>query len=407
MLLRVVPILVAIVALFATLTSVAAMPFEAPVLGGAAPTFTPTVIPTSTTIVAPTITSTLTVAAPSVTSTLSATVLPFADLSVSMTTTVSGGGTSAQQITHNIEVRNLGSVATTLSTVLAIPIPQGATFAFANGCNPPDAAGNVSCTVPTLQPGGTATYQVIMNSTGSNNQIVTVANLDPGIVISNDVNRNNNTAVVVTPVAQTTFQTGVPTATFIPTSTSITITPIVTVVVITATPVPGAPTPTATSVPVPTQPTTGGFQWIRILAPTEAVSTENEVLWIAQPGELYYVVREEGGWVLAIWEGDTPFWQVWIQLDARVQQLTLDRPGPGATIGQIWLVVFSPTDAYTVTMDPAWVANPGEWYRVVSIEADWALAVWEGDPPDVQVWIQIDNRVEITVLDLPGPTGRL
>ena len=31
----------------------------------------------------------------------------------------------------------------------------------------------------------------------------------------------------------------------------------------------------------------------------------------------------------------------------------------------------------------------------------WALAVWEGDPPDRTVWIQLDDRVVRTLIQ-PG-----
>jgi hypothetical protein len=67
---------------------------------------------------------------------------------------------------------------------------------------------------------------------------------------------------------------------------------------------------------------------------------------------------------------------------------------------QPWLVVFADTTAYSVTDDPMWTAAPGEWYRVVREEGGWALAIWEGDPPEYSVWIQLDERV--MRVDLPG-----
>ena len=47
-------------------------------------------------------------------------------------------------------------------------------------------------------------------------------------------------------------------------------------------------------------------------------------------------------------------------------------------------------------MDLLWVAEPGERYKVRQQEDGWALVIWEHDPPELQEWIQIDNRVAIT-----------
>ena len=68
-----------------------------------------------------------------------------------------------------------------------------------------------------------------------------------------------------------------------------------------------------------------------------------------------------------------------------------------------WLHVLSATQAYSVTMDPLWVAQPGEWYYVVSEEDGWALAVWENDPPDWQEWIQMDTNVELVMANRSIP----
>jgi hypothetical protein len=115
-------------------------------------------------------------------------------------------------------------------------------------------------------------------------------------------------------------------------------------------------------------------------------------LWLAQPGEWYYVVAEEAGWALGIWEGDTAEEPVWIQIDTRAELQMADRPIPRP---QLWLVVFAPTQTYSVTNDPLWVALPGEWYRVVRQETGWALAIWELDPPEWSVWIPLDG-VQLT-----------
>jgi len=63
-----------------------------------------------------------------------------------------------------------------------------------------------------------------------------------------------------------------------------------------------------------------------------------------------------------------------------------------------WLVVFADTPAFSVTDDPMWTAAPGEWYRIALQEADWALAIWENDPPEYSVWIHLDERVMRTEL---------
>jgi hypothetical protein len=115
-------------------------------------------------------------------------------------------------------------------------------------------------------------------------------------------------------------------------------------------------------------------------------------LWVAQPDEWYYVLRTEDGWALVVWEGDSLSSSEWIQIDPRVELVASDRAIPQL---QLWLVVRAPTPAYSVPMDPLWVALPGEWYSVALEEDGWALVVWEGDPPDSQEWIQIDDRVEL------------
>src|SRR5687767_452382 len=120
MLIRVVPILAALFALMATINTASAVPSGAPLLQlSPTPVLTSTDLPTSTAI--PTITppATPTVVTPTVaiTATSSSTALPLPDLGVLMTTTVAGAGTTTQQVTHNIEVRNFGGAASGLSTI--------------------------------------------------------------------------------------------------------------------------------------------------------------------------------------------------------------------------------------------------------------------------------------------------
>lgn len=71
-------------------------------------------------------------------------------------------------------------------------------------------------------------------------------------------------------------------------------------------------------------------------------------------------------------------------------------PAPPPPVAELWLVVFAPTQAYSVTDDPLWVSQPGEWYRILLEESGWALAVWESDPPEWAVWIELDQRVQLT-----------
>jgi N-acetylneuraminic acid mutarotase len=74
--------------------------------------------------------------------------------------------------------------------------------------------------------------------------------------------------------------------------------------------------------------------------------------------------------------------------------------GDGAGYTPRWLVVLAATPVYSVSDEPLWIAQPGERYRVVEIESDWALAVADGDSPAWSVWIQVDDRVA-----LAGPSG--
>jgi len=132
-----------------------------------------------------------------------------------------------------------------------------------------------------------------------------------------------------------------------------------------------------------------------VLAPTPAYSVTMDPLWTAQPGEFYYVLQQESGWALAVYETDPPSFAVWIQVDSRVTVSVLNRPIPPAPAA-LWLQVLAPTQTYSTTDDPLWIAQPGEWYKVVDQDAGWALAVYETDPPDYVVWIPIDQRVQLT-----------
>jgi N-acetylneuraminic acid mutarotase len=68
----------------------------------------------------------------------------------------------------------------------------------------------------------------------------------------------------------------------------------------------------------------------------------------------------------------------------------------GGSYRPTWLTVRASTPLYSPTMDPLRDAQPGERYRVVEQDPDWALVQLLGDPPALQEWIAIDDSVELT-----------
>ena len=104
------------------------------------------------------------------------------------------------------------------------------------------------------------------------------------------------------------------------------------------------------------------------------------------------VERQEGGWALAYWEGDSPAWSVWFQVDNRVEMSVQDRVIPGQAL---WILVLAPTQTYGQDDSPAWIAQAGEWYQVIQQDGNWVLAFWEGDAPAAATWIELDGRVEL------------
>ncbi len=63
---------------------------------------------------------------------------------------------------------------------------------------------------------------------------------------------------------------------------------------------------------------------------------------------------------------------------------------------ELWLSILEPTPVYSDAGEVLWVAEPGEWYRVLSQDAGWALVVWENDPAELAVWIELDGRVQLS-----------
>jgi hypothetical protein len=44
-----------------------------------------------------------------------------------------------------------------------------------------------------------------------------------------------------------------------------------------------------------------------------------------------------------------------------------------------WLLILAPIQTYSVEMDTLQMAQPGDWYRVMLTEGDFALVDWEGN----------------------------
>jgi hypothetical protein len=252
-----------------------------------------------------------------------------------------------------------------------------------SGCTQVTVGNIVDCPIPSLAPGASTSLTLSFQVTAGSGTVFQQVRLDPENLVQ-ESNEANNTVSVAVGVSGTISGTSPLSPIFeAPTPTATTVPPIV------AQPVPPIQ---PTVVPAPTQAPQGAL-WLRVMQPTQAYSVTMDPLWIAQPGEWYFVVRQEAGWALAVWEGDTADWSVWIQMDARVEVTIADRPIPQLPL---WLAVVSPTQVYSITMDPLWTAMPGERYRVREQEEGWALVIWEGDPPDMQEWIQVDTRVTLT-----------
>ena len=62
-----------------------------------------------------------------------------------------------------------------------------------------------------------------------------------------------------------------------------------------------------------------------------------------------------------------------------------------------WIQVLDATQTYTDAGDPLWIADPGDWYRVLRRDAEWALAYAELDSPENAVWIVVDDRVRMSL----------
>jgi hypothetical protein len=72
-----------------------------------------------------------------------------------------------------------------------------------------------------------------------------------------------------------------------------------------------------------------------------------------------------------------------------------DASGTGGAYRPYWLAVVTTTQVYGIDDAPLFLGMPGERYRVVKLQGDWALVQKERDPPSLQEWIRIDERVQL------------
>jgi hypothetical protein len=68
----------------------------------------------------------------------------------------------------------------------------------------------------------------------------------------------------------------------------------------------------------------------------------------------------------------------------------------GAAYRPYWLVIRAAAEVYTLDQEFARMARPGERYRVVELWPGRARAQADDEPPSAQVWIQLDDRVQLS-----------
>jgi len=290
-------------------------------------------------------------------------------------------------LTYTITVTNgIASGPSSNATTMTDEIPAGTVFGSVSGLGCTTVGNLVSCSVPPLAPGQIQVYAIVVQVTGiSGTSITNVARVDEPVNLVIELNETNNSAGV------TTLIVGPPaTSTPAPPATAMPFVP-------SEPPIPALPLPPVVQPPV-AQPQPPDNIWARILFPVQAYSTSDAPLWIAQPGEFYWVMRQEGSWILAVWEGDTCVWAVWIRADG-VELITLNRrPPPDARA--LWVLIFGEVRTYSLTLAPLWVALPGEWYEVIRREDGWTLGRWEGDPPNLAVWIPEGPHLDFATFDV-------
>jgi hypothetical protein len=275
-------------------------------------------------------------------------------------------------------------------------------------CAQTTVVGTLDCAIPSLPAGASTTLAITGQPVTVGGVLTATFQIDPGNLVA-ETNESNNSATASVSVSASfssvpsgsiTTNSGT-TGTTDSTTASQPAPSVPEVIAAPAPPVapevaaPPAPAPAEVAGVQATNPAQvaqpQGQAWLNILAPTQMFSVDMAPLWIAQPGEWYYVVEMEAGWALVVWEGDSAEWTEWVPVDDRTALVITDRPVP---MQPNFLVIQLPTIAYSVTMEPLYEAQPGEIYQIRMIESGWALAIWEGASPDEQVWIQIDPSVE-------------
>jgi hypothetical protein len=84
---------------------------------------------------------------------------------------------------------------------------------------------------------------------------------------------------------------------------------------------------------------------------------------------------------------------------ASIRSLLQASQGPNAEAaasGAVrWATIEGPAQTYWLDDREAWVAMPGERYRILKAEKGWLLVRWEGDSPDTVVWIEQQPWVHV------------
>jgi hypothetical protein len=224
-----------------------------------------------------------------------------------------------------ITVQNVGSAPSLPTTVIAqVPDRVGLEYV-----TPPCAptASLIVCPVDSLQAGASAAFTFGLTGDGGPGQIVVNAVIDPSnaVVELNEANNSTSaTALILPPPAALDPDAAIAPAAGVP--------PVPPVASLPELPPASAGQAQApvdvAGVQVPPPVGQAREIWLQILAPTELYGLDMEPIGSAEPGEWYIVTELQDGWALAVWEGDTTAWSVWIPMDDRVLSVSVDRPDP-------------------------------------------------------------------------------
>lgn len=290
---------------------------------------------------------------------------------------------SGEVLTYNVTVRNQGGMRPPAVARLQITIPSGTTFVAAVA--PCAREGTVvACQVQPLDPLGTATFGFAVLVTATSGQVFSLATLDDELLV-NDSDRSNNIASLLTTVR---LATPTPSATVFP-------------------PFFPTRTPTITTTPTPTPSRTPGMSGGPELPPrppsgpapgsAPAPAVVGPPASIEQPPAAVESPASVGPATAA--EPPAP---------SSPPLISVPEPALAPPIDpQVWLIILSPTTAYSISMDLLWTAAPGERYLVALEESGWALALWEGEVVtglvNGWVWIGLDSAVERQLVDRAAP----